>query len=276
MKDKQIKMVALDLDGTTLNDRKEISERTVRAFKAAMEKGVHIVISTGRTFQSLPAQLFSIEGLEYIITSNGAHITALVSGKRIYEKYVPQQAVMTICDMLCGKGFSVEAFVDGHAYIDKTEYDEVAARGSSYRDTEYILTTRNPVKNIFDFMRAHRDGIENISINFEFQQDKEAWREKLAGIAGITLTSSFAHNFEIGGENTSKASALAYLLEKLGLTADELMACGDSPNDGEMIRLAGIGVAVANGEESIRNIADYVTDTNDRDGVAKAIERFVL
>ena len=78
MEDKKIKMVALDLDGTTLNSQKEISPRTITAFQNAMRKGTHIVVSTGRTFRSLPAQLFGIEGLEYIVTSNGAHITCLL------------------------------------------------------------------------------------------------------------------------------------------------------------------------------------------------------
>ena len=90
------------------------------------------------------------------------------------------------------------------------------------------------------------------------------------------LTSSFPHNFEIGGKHTSKGQALLFLMERLGLSRDELMACGDSPNDEEMIYLAGIGVAMENGEASTKEIADYITDTNDRDGVAKAIEKFVL
>ena len=88
MKDKEIKMVALDLDGTTLRDNHEISPRTVADFKAAMDKGVHIVVSTGRVFSALPKQLFTIEGLEYVITSNGAQITELATmGKVFIDKF---------------------------------------------------------------------------------------------------------------------------------------------------------------------------------------------
>ena len=276
MKDKKIRMVALDLDGTTLNSQKEISPRTLAAFKKAMGKGVHIVVSTGRTFRSLPEQLYDIEGLEYIVTSNGAHVTELATMKTIYENYLASHAVEAIVRALRGRGFSVETFVDGRAYIDRDEYENVVANGSPYRDADYIKATRNPIPHIYDYMIENKHQIENISINFEFKEDKEKCQRILEKVNDITLTSSFQHNFEIGGANTSKAEALRFLMRRLEVKPEELMACGDSPNDTEMIKLAGIGVVVGNASEEMKSLADYVTDTNDKDGVAKAIEKFVL
>lgn len=283
MKDKKrkpIKMVALDLDGTTLNHYGRISERTVAAFKEAMERGVHIVVSTGRTFASLPEQLFDIEGLEYVVTSNGAHITKLATKltamERIYEEHIGALAAEEIASLLRGSGISVEIFIDGHAYIDKVEYEGYEKYGSSYRDTGYILATRNPIEDLYGYMLKHKEQIENISLNFEFMDEREEWRRRLSQISGVTLTTSFIHNIEIGGANTSKAQALRFLMEKLEITADELLACGDSPNDIEMIRLAAVGVAMANAEETTKAAAGYITDSNADDGVAKAIEKFVL
>ena len=276
MNDKKIKMVALDLDGTTLNQYNEISPRTAAAFQKAMEKGVHIVISTGRTFRSLPEQLFHIDGLEYVVTSNGAHITALATGQVIYEDHLPPAAVEKIVSLLRGQNISVETFVGGRAFIDKAEFDEVSACGSTYRDAEYIKTTRNPVPGILDFMLEHKERIENISLNFEFIEEKNKWEPVLRKVEDTTLTSSFVHNFEIGGRGTSKAAALRHLMKRVGIESDNLMAVGDSPNDEEMIKLAGVGVAVANAHEHTKSIADYITDTNSNDGVAKAIEKFVL
>lgn len=276
MTDKNIKMVALDLDGTTLSSNGTITERTVSAFEKAMERGVHIIISTGRTFQSLPKQLFSIDGLEYVVTSNGAHITRLADRKLIYEDHIPASGVETVVRLLRGRDISVETFVGGKAYIGQGEYDDVLANGSTYRDAEYIRKTRQPVPDIFDFLLDHRDAVENININFEFLEEKERWRKTLEAIEGTTLTSSFIHNFEVGGSCTSKAAALRYLMEMVGVIPEELMACGDSPNDAEMLKLAGIGVAVANATEDTKAVADYITDTNGNDGVAKAIEKFVL
>ena len=273
---RRIKMVALDLDGTTLNRKKEISQRTAAAFDRAMARGVHIVVSTGRTFHSLPAQIFEIRGLEYVITSNGAHITRLADRKQIYENNIAPEAVLAVIDRIRGRGISIETFVSGRAYIDKAEFDDVAAHGSDYRDAEYILTTRNPVPRICDFMAAHRNQIENISLNFRELSEKDRWMAELSKLPAITVTSSFAHNLEIGGTDTSKATALQHLMGLLGVDASELMACGDSLNDQRMLQLAAVGVAVANASPEIKETADYVTDSNDDDGVAKAIERFVL
>lgn len=269
-------MVALDLDGTTLNSRKEISRRTVQAFHSAMNLGVHIVVATGRTLSSLPNQLLHIDGLEYVITSNGSHITELAAMKTIYEDHIPPEAVEQIAGLIRGAGISVETFVDGKAYIDRREYDDVLTNGSDFRDVEYIRETRNPVPDILDFMLANREFIENINLNFRYIEDKERWRPVLEQIPDTTLTTSFIHNFEIGGRSTSKAEALRFLMKKLDVNKEELMAAGDSLNDSAMLQLAGIGVAMANAEPEIREMADYVTDSNDGDGVAKAIERFVL
>ena len=272
----KIRMVALDLDGTTLNSNKEISPRTVKAFKEAMNKGVHIVISTGRTFHSLPKQLFTIDGLEYVVTSNGAHITRLADMSRIYEKYVDADAVEEIVSILRKTPYSVETFVGGKAYIDKADFDEVVAHGSTFRDAEYIKSTRNPIPQLYDFMLEHKTKIENISINFPHPKDKEIISKLLEPVENITLTSSFVHNYEIGGPDTSKGEALKYLMKLLDVHKDQLMACGDSPNDGEMIKLAGIGVIVENGMAEMKEMADFVTASNNDDGVAKAIEKFVL
>jgi HAD-superfamily hydrolase, subfamily IIB len=269
-------MVALDLDGTTLNSSKEFSPRTIKAFHDAMEKGIHIVISTGRTFHSLPKQMFTIEGLEYVVTANGAVITRLADRQKIYENCVTPEAVDQLADILENRGFSVETFVDGTAYIDKAEYDAMSSNGSTYRDVDYVLTTRHPIPDLIGFMRQHRDHIENISLNFEFDEDRERMRPVLLAVEGITLTSSFAHNFEIGGATTSKAEALRHLMGLLGVSKEGLLACGDSPNDGQMIRLAGVGVVMGNSSDEMKKTADYVSDTNDNDGVAKAIEKFAL
>lgn len=269
-------MVALDLDGTTLNRHKQISPRTVAAFDRAMEKGCHIVVSTGRTFYSLPEQIFHIRGLEYVITSNGAHITSLADRRQIYENNIAPEAVLAVLEKIEGRNMSIETFVSGRAYIDKKEFDEVAAFGSDYRDAEYILTTRNPVSGICGFMKENIDRIENISLNFRDLSEKDRYMAELSTLAGITVTSSFIHNLEIGGSNTSKASALRFLMDRLDVSPSELMACGDSLNDQRMLQLAAVGVAVANACPQIKETADYVTDSNDEDGVAKAIEKFVL
>lgn len=276
MTDKTIKMIALDLDGTTLNDDGRISQRTVDAFQKAMDRGVHIVICTGRTFQSLPSQLFEISGLEYVVTSNGAKITRLADGKTVYENNIGGDAVMHIAEILKPAGYSLEVFLKGSAYIAKEEYEEYQTAGSTYRDIGYVLSTRTPVAGFFEFIYENRDHIENINISFPNLEDRAVLMKMLEPVKHVTLTSSFVHNIEVGGETTSKAEALRYLMNKLDVSAVELMAAGDSPNDLEMIKLAEIGVVMANASEEMKSHANHLTDSNEADGVAKAIEQFVL
>ena len=273
---KPVKMVALDLDGTALDPFGRITEREELAFKRAMDMGVHIVVATGRAFHSLPDNVFSIGGIEYAVTSNGAQVTRLKDRTLIYENCIAAASVTEIADILEKAGVRAEAFTDGRAYIDVSEFNAIKSGEIRTRDSIYVLSTRNPVDDIFAFMREHRDRIENISINYPSNEEKEKFSRVLREIPGVTVTTSFALNNEIGGATTSKADGLSHLMERLGVTAGELMACGDSPNDGAMIRMAEIGVAMGNADDAVKEMADYVTGTNAEDGVAVAIEKFVL
>ena len=274
----EIKMVGLDLDGTTLKYGDVLSERTLDTFRRAKEEGVHIVIATGRTGRSLPPVLFEVPEIEYVITSNGAHIIRLEDMRTIYEDIIKPDDVSIVVERARAMGYVFEAFVDGTAYIDRVVYEGMQREPEKYkyRDIEYVLRTRRPIEDIYSFTESHGNRIENISITFEGEDDRRRIFNELGDVDGLTLTSSFTNNVEIGGSTTSKAQALMHLLDMLHLTPENLMTCGDSPNDGKMIELAEVGVAMADSHPYILGIADYVTDTCFEDGVAKAIERFVL
>ena len=273
-----IKMVGLDLDGTTLKYGDVLSKRTLDTFKRAKEKGTHIVIATGRTGRSLPPVLFDVPEIEYVITSNGAHIIRLEDMRTIYEDIIKPEDVSIVVERARAMGYVFEAFVDGTAYIDRVVYEGMQREPEKYkyRDIEYVLRTRRPIEDIYSFTESHGNRIENISITFEGEDDRRRIFNELGDVDGLTLTSSFTNNVEIGGSTTSKAQALMHLLDMLHLTPENLMTCGDSPNDGKMIELAEVGVAMADSHPYILGIADYVTDTCFEVGVAKAIERFVL
>lgn len=288
-----IRMIALDLDGTALDRKMRVTERTVRAMEEAARRGVQVVISTGRTYHTLPEQLRKIRGLDYAVTSNGAIINRLKTGEVLYRNCLPREAVEQAAeifrregvgagadgtDMNSGSGgqISIEIFTEGDAFMERRELEDIAENGSSYRNAFYVSTTRRPADGIVDFMLAHRQRIENICLNFPDISRRPVWRERLSRLPGVTLTTSLPHNMEIGGKNTSKGEALRFLMKELGLSAKQLMACGDSPNDASMIRLAGLGVVMGNSSEEMKEKADFVTDSNESDGVAKAIERFVL
>ena len=271
-----IRLIALDLDGTTLNSAKHISERTRHALEAAAKQGMHIVVATGRPFAALPKDVFEIEAIRYMLTSNGAAITDLKSGEIFYENCLSPKTVEATVAMLQDTEYILEGFIAGKAYIEKDYYEYVQRTRTSFRDVNYILETRNPVENLCGFLLAHREHVENINVNFEDMSCKPALRELLLTLPDATITTSFKNNLEIGGPTTSKAEALRQLGKKLGITREEMMAAGDSPNDIAMLQEAGIAVVMGNGEEEVKAIADYITSDNDHDGVGEAVEKFVL
>lgn len=271
-----IKLIALDLDGTTINNDRVISERNRRALQEAADNGVNIVIATGRPFCALPEDVFEMESVRYILTSNGASITDIRENRTFYENCLSSLATEKAVELLRQYDYVIECFVNGVAYIDGPYYHEVQRSGMSFRDVEYILKTRNPVDDIYGFMLEHKGHIENINVNFEDISEKPAMKEKLLKLPEVTITSSFPHNLEIGGTTTSKAEALLQMCRLLGVTADEMMAVGDSPNDIAMLKTAGFPVAVGNAVDEVKAVAKYVAPTNHEDGVADAVEKFVL
>lgn len=271
----KIKLIALDLDGTTLT-RNGLTRRTKETLEDAIEKGIEVVIATGRPYSALPEAVKTIKGLEHIIISNGAHIVRPLTGEFLYSNYVEREAILRVRDMLMKRDFPVEVFTEGRAYVDRELYEDVKKNGSTYLAARYILRTREPVDRIYDFWYEHADSIENVNIQFEHQEDKAEMKSILEKAEGITLTSSTYHNLEVGGETTSKASALEELCRMKGLTMENVMAFGDSPNDGAMIRAAGIGVAMENATADILDDADITAPSNDDEGVAYTLRMLLL
>lgn len=271
-----IKLIALDLDGTTLNSKGQLTEKTREALETVAEKGVHIVIATGRVYSALPEEVTAVRGIEYAITSNGARVVHLESKDTIYSNLIHPESIEFTVDLFSNYDFMLEAFVKGEAFVDSHIYNNIEKVGLAKKHSDYILRTRKPVDGILNFLRNNKAEVENININFGRQEDKAMMAEVLKTIPDVTITSSFDHNLEIGGRTTSKADAVLHLCEILDIHQEYTMAFGDSPNDEAMLRAAGYPVAMANGKESIRAIARFITGSNDEDGVASAIHHLIL
>ncbi|NCA78223.1 MAG: hypothetical protein EOM90_17995, partial [Alphaproteobacteria bacterium] len=122
----------------------------------------------------------------------------------------------------------------------------------------------------------HRTTIENININFNDPQARLRMKEVLSQKTNITLTSSFDHNLEIGGVSTGKGDAVGKVATLLQVKPEEIMAIGDNPNDKSMLMVAGWPVAVANAKDEVKEVAKYITGSNDEGGVGQAIRKWVL
>lgn len=276
MEKKEIKLIALDLDGTTLDSKGKLAERTRKALEAAIRKGVVLIIATGRAYSALPEEIFQIEGIKYVLTSNGASVMDIVENQMIYSNCIDGSALEAAVAVLREYDYMMEIFVAGRAYVEKHIYNQVSTMNFTEKHKQYVLKTREPVEDLLAFALLHKELVENINVIFENQDDRSKMREILSRLENVTLTTSFDHNLELGGAKTSKAEAIRMLCQRLGITEDQVMACGDSPNDIAMLMASGFPVAVGNAKDEVKAIAKYITKTNDEEGVAFAIEKFVL
>ena len=270
-----IKVIAMDLDGTALNHQKQLTERTRAAIQNAAKSGIQIVVATGRTFSSLAPEVLAMPEITCAITSNGAVVNQIPDGAVLLHNYPNPETVSEIAGMIQKEKIDTEVCTGGQAYIGQSYYDRVL-EGKTNRDVQYVKTTRHPVPDIYQFLLEHRVAIENINLNFKTLEEKQQWQQRFQKLPGVTPTSSFLFNVELGGATTSKAHALQALLDEWQMPSQQVMAFGDSENDLGMIQMAGIGVAMANGMEEVKQAADLLAESNEEDGVAKIIEQLIV
>ena len=273
----QIGLIALDLDRTTLT-KEGLTKGTKECLEEAIHRGIQVVIATGRPFVALPDEVKAINGLDYVIVSNGAHIVDLGSGEFIFSDYMASDASAWVRDYLYKAGFTIEIFTEGAAFIGQDKYDYYKSNFGVIDGAEYIVRTRKPVDDIWKFWDEHVDKIENINIHFTDQNDRARLRDELLANEdkGYTLTSSMSYNLEIGGANTSKANGLKEFSTISGIPLERTMCFGDSPNDKAMIAESGFGVAMGNAVQPLKDEADYITTGVREDGIYRACEHLGL
>lgn len=272
---KHIKLVASDLDGTLLNKNKEITPRLFDALKKLDELGIYFVPSTGRPFGTVPQAIKELPFLKYVITSNGATIYDATEKKNIIENYLTPEAVDAVIEIARELPVITEYFIEGKAYIAKKVYDDLTPFDLTESHVTYIKNSRTPVEDFWNEMKRNNTVLENINLVFrDMELRKKTWdRLKALGLASVTAATT--KNIEITSLYATKAKALEKLCEVLGFTRENVLAMGDGDNDMPMIQFAGIGVAMANGEEHIKQAADIIADDCNDFGAAKILEQII-
>lgn len=274
----RIKMVGLDLDGTLLTDRKEITPRTKRVIEQAIQEGVVVLVSTGRPWMGVPEELRTFPGMRYALTSNGARILDVHNGDaRVLEEHLlsPKSAKKAL--EICGKYDTLqEIYFDGQGYALADKMAHVERYHKNPNMWDYMRRTRIPVDDIFGLLEKENRGLDKVQALFADMGERQRAWEELEQEADLELVGSLKYNIEINAQGVNKGTGLVNLGRLLGIRREEIMACGDGDNDTVMLREAGFGVAMGNAEEQVKEAADYITLTNEEEGVAEAIERFVL
>ena len=278
---KDIKLVALDLDGTLFDNSSRISKRNLTAIRSITDKGIHVVISTGRPFEGIPFDQIKGTGINYAITANGSGIYEISTGKCLYENAMDEELVTPILNFLLTRDIHMDAFIGGKGYtpVQCVETAQKLTVPSSIKN--YIITTRTRLDNILQFIHENQLKVQKMTLNFYPAADgtlidRETVRKFLVSNPSITTVCGGYNNLEFTRADANKGVGLRKLAEILGVNPDATMAIGDTENDLAIIEAAGIGVAMGNATDAVRARADYVTTTNTKDGVAAAIEHFIL
>ena len=278
---KDIKLVALDLDGTLFDNSSRISKRNLTAIRSITDKGIHVVISTGRPFEGIPFDQIKGTGINYAITANGSGIYEISTGKCLYENAMDEELVTPILNFLLTRDIHMAAFIGGKGYtpVQCVETAQKLTVPSSIKN--YIITTRTRLDNILQFIHENQLKVQKMTLNFYPAADgtlidRETVRKFLVSNPSITTVCGGYNNLEFTRADANKGVGLRKLAEILGVNPDATMAIGDTENDLAIIEAAGIGVAMGNATDAVKARADYVTTTNTKDGVAAAIEHFIL
>lgn len=278
---KDIKLVALDLDGTLFDNSSRISKRNLTAIRSITDKGIHVVISTGRPFEGIPFDQIKGTGINYAITANGSGIYEISTGKCLYENAMDEGLVTPILNFLLTRDIHMDAFIGGKGYtpVQCVETAQKLTVPSSIKN--YIITTRTRLDNILQFIHENQLKVQKMTLNFYPAADgtlidRETVRKFLVSNPSITTVCGGYNNLEFTRADANKGVGLRKLAEILGVNPDATMAIGDTENDLAIIEAAGIGVAMGNATDAVKARADYVTTTNTKDGVAAAIEHFIL
>ena len=278
---KDIKLVALDLDGTLFDNSSRISERNLTAIRSITDKGIHVVISTGRPFEGIPFDQIKGTGINYAITANGSGIYEISTGKCLFENAMDEELVTPILNFLLTRDIHMDAFIGGKGYtpVQCVETAQKLTVPSSIKN--YIITTRTRLDNILQFIHENQLKVQKMTLNFYPAADgtlidRETVRKFLVSNPSITTVCGGYNNLEFTRADANKGVGLRKLAEILGVNPDATMAIGDTENDLAIIEAAGIGVAMGNATDAVKARADYVTTTNTKDGVAAAIEHFIL
>ena len=282
----EIKCIALDLDRTTLDSQGHLSEENRTAIGRAASAGIHVVVASGRSLDSLPAEITEIPGVRYAITSNGAAVYDLCERKCLRQFKMTPESVEDILrhteqgrmkiEYLEETEISYEAFIDGRAFAESRYVADPVRFGAMPQAIPYIQSTRRPIEDMRTFIREHKSELDCIDLVVKSEEMKnKLWKNLRENVSDVYITSSVKQLLEISHRDAGKESGAKFLLEYLGLTREELAAFGDGDNDSGLLKYAGIGFAVANASPECRDAADEIVASNDENGVAQGINKIL-
>ena len=270
-----IEMIKTDKDGTLLNSKKEISEENKKAVLMAHEKGIHFVLATGRMYSSARIFARQLDIRTPIISCNGALIRDFKTKETFFEQTLSHNTIIEIMNLLDYYKIYYHFYTDEQFYTKELRYTAL-----NYWENNKI---KDPIDQIQIFVDENLNGLYNEDLRvlkFVVIEDKDKKkllevRDQLFRIKGIELSQSWNNNIEIMAAGVSKGNAVRILSRLYEIDLKNAMSFGDQLNDISMLQSVGYGFAMGNADQEVKDCAKFMTDSNDDDGVAKAIIKYI-
>lgn len=287
------KFVAIDIDGTLLNSSGKLTKYTIDTIKEVTKKGVKVVLTSGRVTDSVKVIADTVNADKYIICDNGATIVNLESNEVIFSRYIEKETIIKLLEFCITNNIYYMVFTNKEIIVKDIKHmalmfykrrhhlkdEEDGCSQIRFGGIDYIQKVEEPFTRIIicDQDRAIYNSIINMLKKFDDIELLAAPHisNKIIrdGDKDVFLSYSYA---EILAKDTNKWTAIKMLTDKLGIKREEIIAIGDNFNDIQMIQNAGLGIAMNNGSPVAKEVASVIAPSNNDDGVAKVMERYVL
>lgn len=272
-----IKLLSFDLDGTFLDDRKNIPPENMQAIEAAAKKGVHIVPATGRTYTGLPEILREIPFIRYYITANGAHVYDAKEDKVISRAEIPLALGMKLYDYLDTLPVIYDCYKLNRGYMSESMWHQCDKYIANPDMLRHVKAMRSPVPDLKSYLTETGDDLLKIQMFFTDIPERDRQLELMPKLfPQLVFSTSIPGNIEVNIAEGTKGQALVRLCRLLGFDESNAMAIGDGSNDLDMIASAGYGVAMDNAIDALKTVAKHVTGDCNDGGFAQAVEKFIL
>ncbi len=277
---KKIQLLALDVDGTLFTTEGKVTKASIEAIKKAQEKGVQVVLASGRDYEALPWKQLKEVSIDYVITSNGSAVYRTKDRKCLREECLDKEQMIPLFEFILSKKVYLSVFIDGMNYTPTQCFPYVEHMPLPDYVKDLLRNKENRIEDMIGFLKDHDAKIQKATLNFQYRDGKyfnrEEVKQRLEACQDINLVDGGFSNLEFTKIGVSKATGLSMLTEYLDIPMEAVLAVGDSENDVEMLQAAGLGVAMGNALDHVKTVADDITLTNDEEGVAAVVEKYIL
>lgn len=287
------KLAAIDLDGTLLNSYGEITQETKEVLKQVKNKGVEIVIASGRPIDSLKTISKEIECDNYFISGNGALLYDIKNDQILYENILKKQKVLDIIKICEENSIFYNIYTEKEVLAKSLHFNVLYYYKENLKKDEENKTHLNIMQNIYEYLAERDEKVLKITICDNNQTIFQSILKKIKEISDIEVleishmsrkmikqgTEDIPIEYyytEISAKNVDKWDAIEKLAQKLDIKSEEIIAIGDNINDKKMIEKAGVGVTMEGSSPEVIKVANLVTTSNNNEGVANALKKLVL